>query len=381
MFQRAGRGRASAVITAMTVTVLAVAALGAVVSLTGADAQARTHAVPQNTAEPRVSGSTSEGSRLTATQGSWNGAPTSYVYQWVRCNRSGSRPDGSDCTVIPGASGPSYVLTRADVGFRLRFRVTAANGDGSTTAASNPTGVIATPQPTRPRNTVRPSISGSPNRDQVLHVNPGTWAGTQPITFSFQWLRCDTGGGNCVVLPGYRDDAYTVREGDVGRRLRVQVVARNAAGQDERNTPPTPVIAGPTGPPGAITLPNGEVSIPATSVASCDRLVVDQVVFAPNPVRSRTEPFTVRVKVKDTRGHVVRDALIFIRSTPLVSVGARDQKTGQDGWVTISIRPEPDFPALDSGRNVQYYVKAYRAGDPVLAGIAGARLVQVGLAP
>jgi hypothetical protein len=98
-------------------------------------------------------------------------------------------------------------------------------------------------------------------------------------------------------------------------------------------------------------------------------------------VRSRTAPFTVRVKVKDTRGNVVRDALVFIRSTPLVSVGARDQRTGQDGWVTITIRPEPDFPALDSGRNVQYYVKAYRAGDPVLAGIAGARLVQVGLAP
>jgi hypothetical protein len=361
---------------------MAVAALSGILAVTGGAARAQGEAAPQNTGEPSISGSTVVGATLSASRGSWSGSPTSYAYQWVRCAASGSRPDGSDCAAVGGATTSRYVVSGSDVGWRLRVRVTASNADGAATAASNPSGVIASPpEATRPRNTARPGISGTPNRDQVLHVSPGTWTGSQPITFSFQWLRCDTRGGNCLTLPGFRDDAYTVREGDVGRTLRVTVVARNSAGQSERTTAPTGVVGGPTAPPGAIKLPSGETSIPASSVASCDRLVVDRVEFSPNPVRSRTEPFTVRVKVKDTRGNVVRDALIFIRSTPLVSVGARDQRTGQDGWVTITIRPEPDFPALDSGRNVQYYVKAYRAGDPVLAGIAGARLVQVGLAP
>ena len=41
-----------------------------------------------------------------------------------------------------------------------------------------------------------------------------------------------------------------------------------------------------------------------------------------------------------------------------------------------AVQPEGDFPSRD-GYNVQFFVKAYRAGDPVLAGVAGSRLVQV----
>ena len=37
------------------------------------------------------------------------------------------------------------------------------------------------------------------------------------------------------------------------------------------------------------------------------------------------------------------------------------------------------FPALRNGYSLQFYVKAYRQGDPVLGGIAGTRLVQVPL--
>ena len=128
-----------------------------------------------------------------------------------------------------------------------------------------------------------------------------------------------------------------------------------------------------------ITLPNGEKSIPVTSVPSTERLVVDQVQFSPSPVRSRTEPLTVRIKVKDTRGYVVRDALVFFRSTPLVTRNAQDQKTGQDGWLQLTVTPEQDFPELRPAYAVQFFVKAYRQGDPELAGVAAYRLVQVQL--
>ena len=99
-----------------------------------------------------------------------------------------------------------------------------------------------------------------------------------------------------------------------------------------------------------ITLPNGEKSIPVTSVPSNERLVVDQVQFSPNPIRSRTDPITVRIKVKDTRGYVVRDALVFFRSTPLVTRNAQDQKTGQDGWLQLTVTPENDFPEIRAPR-------------------------------
>src|SRR6185436_13188983 len=206
--------------------------------------------------------------------------------------------------------------------------------------------------------------------------------GRQPITFTFRWLRCDTAGNNCIVQQGFQDDAYVLREGDVGKTIRARVIARNSSGDASRLTAPSPTVQGPQTPPGpagVITLPNGEKSIPVTSVPSDQRLVVDQVQFSPNPIRSRTEPITVRVKVKDTRGYVVRDALVFLRSTPLVTRNAQDQKTGQDGWLQLTVTPERDFPQLRPAYSVQFFVKAFRQGDPELAGVAGYRLVQVPL--
>jgi len=141
---------------------------------------------PNATAEPRISGSATVGSTLTASQGTWTGAPTSYAYQWVRCPRSGGNPSGSDCAVIGGASTTSYVVADADVDRRLRVRVTAANADGQRTVASNATALIRRADTGRPANVQPPTLSGTPAQDQTLRVNPGTWNGVQPITFTFQ---------------------------------------------------------------------------------------------------------------------------------------------------------------------------------------------------
>jgi hypothetical protein len=351
-------------------TILAVPAGGSAV----------TQAAPDNTAEPRITGSATVGSTLTATQGSWTGSPTGFTYQWVRCPRDGGLPTGANCAAIGGATTTQYVVQSADVGLRLRVRVTATNADGSSTAASNATARVTAPDAGRPVNVQPPTLSGTAAQGQTLRVSPGTWNGLQPITFTFNWLRCDGGGNNCILQPGFRDDAYQLREGDVGKTIRARVIARNARGEASRLTAQSPVVQGPQGPAGVITLPNGEKSIPVTSVPPNESLVVDQAQFGTNPIRSRTAPFQVRIKVKDSRGFVVRDALVFFRSTPLVTNNAQDQRTGQDGWLTLTVTPERDFPALRNGYNLQFYVKAFRQGDPVLAGVAGTRLVQVPLA-
>jgi hypothetical protein len=62
-----------------------------------------------------------------------------------------------------------------------------------------------------------------------------------------------------------------------------------------------------------------------------------------------------------------------------VTSGVRVE-TQADGFATFQLVPNANFPQPRNGFNVQFFVKAYRAGDPPLAGIAGYRLVQVRLA-
>jgi hypothetical protein len=87
----------------------------------------------------------------------------------------------------------------------------------------------------------------------------------------------------------------------------------------------------------------------------------------------------VRVRVNDTRGYLVRDVVVFVRSTPRVTSGSR-LLTGTDGWMTTQLLPLRSFP-LRKGGHVQFFIKASRSGDPALGGIAGYRLVQVRTAP
>ena len=231
-----------------------------------------------------------------------------------------------------------------------------------------------------PANTKAPTIAGTAAQDEVLTVNEGTWTGTQPIVFSYQWLRCNDAGGNCVNIPSGTAKTYTVAAADVNQTIRASVTASNNQGKASALTVQTAKVQGPLGPAGAIKLPNGETSIPVTSVPANERLIVSEVLFSPRPVTSRTSPIQIRVKVTDTRGNVVRDARVFVRSTPLVTrIDQNRQRTGQDGWVQYTDRPRATFPEIRNGFNIQYFVKAYRDGDPPLAGIAGFRLVQVPL--
>lgn len=327
---------------------------------------------PSNTAEPRISGTPRVGQVLRTTRGSWSGtAPFDYVYRWFRCDGPGA-PDASDCVRIANAPNATYVLRQADAGFRIRSQVTASNADGSDTATSNPTNVI---ESARPTNVTEPSISGSAAVGNRLTANRGEWVGDTPITYGFQWLRCNQAGDNCGEIASATDNQYVVVDGDVGRTLRVRVTARNDVGTRSVISNPTGVVGSnqPPPPPPGSSLPVEDLK------AAGDRLVIASVQFSPNPVTSRTAPITVRVRVTARGGRPVRGALVFMRATPRVVQG-QSQATQADGFVTLTLVPNGSFPQPRSGFNVQFFVKASRSGDPGLGGIAGYRLVQVRLA-
>ena len=75
----------------------------------------------------------------------------------------------------------------------------------------------------------------------------------------------------------------------------------------------------------------------------------------------------------------MRNAFVFLRSTPILTSTPTDAQTAQDGNVAYAVNPTSSFP-LSNGYNVQFFVKAYRKGDPTLAGVSGTRLVQVATA-
>ncbi len=97
---------------------------------------------PENTAPPTISGTTEDGQTLSASAGSWTGAP-SYAYQWQRCDAF-----GETCSGIEGATSSTYEAGFVDVGHRLRVLVTATNAGGSAEASSSAGAFIAPTPPT-----------------------------------------------------------------------------------------------------------------------------------------------------------------------------------------------------------------------------------------
>jgi hypothetical protein len=351
----------------------ALVAVGAVMAamLAGASGAA-TNVAPNNTGEPSITGAPRVGQVLRTTRGNWTGTdPIDYVYRWFRCEGAGAA-DASDCKRITNANNASYSLRQADAGFRIRSQVRATNVDGSDTATSNPTAVITAAKPV---NTTEPSISGSAVVGSVLKANRGQWAGDDPITYSFVWLRCNDKGANCSEIQGANDPEYEIRDSDTGRTIRVRVIARNDRGSTSAISNQTGVVGSnqPPPPPPGSSLAVGDLK------AAGDRLVVASVQFSPNPVTSRTAAITVRVRVTARGGRPVNGALVFMRGTPRV-VSGQTQATQADGFVTLTLVPNQFFPQPRNGFNVQFFIKAYRKGDPGLGGIAGYRLVQVRLA-
>lgn len=72
-----------------------------------------------------------------------------------------------------------------------------------------------------------PAPTGTAVVGQALTAAPGTWSGTQPITYAYQWQRCSS---SCGDVSGATGASYSLGSVDVGATMRVRITATNGGG-------------------------------------------------------------------------------------------------------------------------------------------------------
>jgi len=195
-------------------------------------------AAPATTAAPAITGTAQDGATLTAAPGTWSPAAGSYAYAWYDCTAASAGATGSGCSQISGASSSTYTLAPGDVGDSVEVAVTATNGIGSSSAVASPvTAQVLAIKPANAGGSTAPSISGTAQEGQTLTASTGTWTGSTPITYSYQWVSCDGSGANCSPISGATGSNYTLSSSDVGHELKATVTASNSSLAGGASTP------------------------------------------------------------------------------------------------------------------------------------------------
>ena len=185
-----------------------------------------------------------------------------HTYQWQRCDAS-----GANCADIAGATTSTYTPTRDDVGGTVRVVVGATNAGGAV-RARDLRADRGRRQPAPPVNKSRPAVGGPGAQGKALTADPGVWEGTGPVSYTYQWQRCDAGGANCQDISGATTNTYVPGATDVGHTLRAVVTATTDAGA-------TTTVSAPSAPVVAAADPNDVSAVPGTLIAetSCQQLV------------------------------------------------------------------------------------------------------------
>jgi hypothetical protein len=109
--------------------------------------------------------------------------------------------------------------------------------------------------------------------------------------------------------------------------------------------------------------------------------VISAISFTPTAIHNRRDVLTMRVRVTDTRNRLVQGALVLAEGIPFgrVNVSA-ETPTDAKGIATITFRPTTRLPIVRNS-SVQFFLRARKAGENVLAGISTRRLVQIRIVP
>jgi hypothetical protein len=127
---------------------------------------------------PTVQGGAVVGSTLTAFA-TWTGDPMPVVkaYQWRRCKAT-----GASCVQIADATAEKYVVTSADLGFRLGVKIAVRNPVDTLSDWSVTTEIVVVAPVTPPTPTPTPAPSPSPKPDPTPDPTPASATSfTEPV--------------------------------------------------------------------------------------------------------------------------------------------------------------------------------------------------------
>lgn len=88
-----------------------------------------------------------------------------------------------------------------------------------------------------PVNLTAPVVSGGTSLGSVLTTTNGTWSGTLPFTYTYQWQR------NGLPISGATSSTYTIVVADSAAAITCVVTATNAIGNASANSNAIAVIS------------------------------------------------------------------------------------------------------------------------------------------
>lgn len=139
----------------------------------------------------------------------------------------------------PAGGTPSERYFIAKVGAATEAYEAADNSvklNASLWVNSNVVSVNAAASGSVPDNTVLPAITGTAEEDETLTATAGTWTGTAPISYLYQWFS----GGEAI--PGATGTTYVIVAADVGNTITVLVTATNANGSGQAMSAATSAV-------------------------------------------------------------------------------------------------------------------------------------------
>ena len=195
------------------------------------------------TSDPSIGAAPVVGTLLTMSAGTWRGTPTPTIStSWLQCSKSGSASTStsarapSGCVVIGSATGPSYTPVLADAGKFLRVAETATNAAGASTRYSATTPAVQMP-PSAPASLVAPTVPSSIRAGSNATAKAGTFLGTQPMTYTYNWYTCTSAvassttlAAGCSEISGQNLLKYRTTTADRGLYLVFRVTATNGLG-------------------------------------------------------------------------------------------------------------------------------------------------------
>lgn len=223
-----------------------------------------------------------------------------------------------------------------------------------------------------PVPTSEPTVSGTAQVGQTLTTTNGSWSSDSNVTrYSYAWGRCDTNGSNCVTIGGATANTYKLVDADQGHRIRSYVNAYNSSGNTQQDSNATAVVT--AGSSGTVTTSGKQIE--AAGVQLPNRLIVDQVKYSANPIRSRKSPTVMQVHVDDSHNNSVAGAKVYVEGLPYSRIASIPEvSTNSSGWATVNLVPAKFFPRTGY---LVLFVRARVEGQDTLGGTSTRRLVQV----